>query len=86
MSAATNLRQLRGLAILPGHHLWVVGADGAEWAGPRVSSTYFVPQSETAGSDSDQIECRTVNGGVFYVLPHDVLTVCDHTSLLGDLA
>jgi hypothetical protein len=79
MTGATNMRTVRALAIVPGHHLWVVASDGHEWAGPRITSTYF----HTA---TGEIECTTVNGGRCYVLPSDLVTICDHPHLYGDVS
>jgi len=78
-TTATNRRVVHGAFIIPGHHLWVETPAGDCWAGPRVDGTYY-------NDETDEIEVRTVNGGLFYVRPFDSIEVCNHLHPLGDLA
>ena len=75
MSATTNIREIRGAYVRPGHHFRVI-AGPYEWTGPRIVGTFY-------DDASGEIECRTINGGVCYVRPRDIVTVCSHTSPYG---
>ena len=72
----TNVRTIHGAFILSGRHLVVRAADGAEWVGPRITSTFYV-------TETGEIELRTINGGVAYVLPTDLIEVCDYSHPYG---
>lgn len=76
MTTATNVRRVAGRDVVPGHHLWMQ-AGAQEWAGPRITGTYYC-------DETDEIELRTWNGGVCYVRPSDRLWIADHTNPWGD--